>query len=88
MNRQAISDKLKELISPFVSDKERLKNAPEEALLREELNISSMHMVDVVIDVEAAFDIEIPADDVDHLNRIGDVIDLIERLLSMRPGSQ
>jgi acyl carrier protein len=35
-------------------------------------------LIDIVLDVEAAFDIEITADEADKLSTIGSVLDLIE----------
>jgi acyl carrier protein len=37
-----------------------------------------MHLIDIVLDVEAAFDIEITADEADKLATIGAVLDLIQ----------
>jgi acyl carrier protein len=78
MERQIVADKLTSLIRPYVEDKSSLDSLTEESTLGE-LNINSLHLMDIVIDVEDAFDIEISGDEADELNRVGSALDLILR---------
>jgi acyl carrier protein len=78
MTRTDITTRLKEIITPYVQDQSVLAGLSESSELVAELHINSMHLIDIVLDVEAAFDIEITADEADKLKTIGDALDLIE----------
>lgn len=79
MTREQIIAQLKTLIVPYVPDQGSLDTLTESSELVAHLHINSLHLIDVVLDVEAAFDIEITADEADRLLTIGAVLDLIER---------
>ena len=79
MNREHIVDQLKTLIAPYVEDKAAIETLSETSELVNHLHVNSLHLIDVVMDVEAAFDIEISADEADGLRTVGSVLDLIER---------
>lgn len=79
MTREQIIAQLKTLIVPYVPDQGSLDMLTESSELVAHLHINSLHLIDVVLDVEAAFDIEITADEADRLLTIGAVLDLIER---------
>ncbi len=78
MTRAEIATRLKALIAPYVQDPSALSNLAESSELIGHLHINSMHLIDIVLDVEAAFDIEITADEADKLTTIGTALDLIE----------
>lgn len=79
MTREQIIAQLKTLIVPYVPDQGALDTLTESSELIAHLHINSLHLIDVVLDVEAAFDVEITADEADRLLTIGAVLDLIER---------
>lgn len=78
MERSEIVDKLLEIITPYVPDKEVLGSLSEETNLVTELAINSANLVDVIIDVELAFDIEIEDDVVERMVVVGDAVSIIQ----------
>jgi acyl carrier protein len=78
MNRDHIVNQLKALIAPYVEDATAVDTLSETSELVNHLHINSLHLVDIVLDVEAEFDIEITPDEADRLRTVGSVIDLIE----------
>ena len=46
-----------------------------------ELNINSAHLVDIVLDIEDEFNIEISNDDIEQMQTVEDAIQAIERKL-------
>ncbi len=50
--------------------------------LTRELNINSAHLVDIVLDIEDAFDIEFKNDDMETLRSMEDAITLIQQKIS------
>lgn len=82
MERQEIAKKLTDVVAVYVADPTLLGRLSEESTLLGELNINSLHLIDIMLDVETAFDIEINGDEADALNRVGNALSLIERKLS------
>lgn len=79
MTRDQIVAQLKTLIVPYVEDKTALETLTEASELTNHLHINSLHLIDIVLDVESTFDVEITAEEADQLKTIGAVLDLIER---------
>lgn len=50
--------------------------------LTRELNINSAHLVDIVLDMEDAFDIEFKNEDIENLRNVNDAIALIQKKIS------
>lgn len=59
MNKQEIIEKLKPIVKPFVKDEVAFISINEKTHFIKDLNINSANLVDIVLDVEEAFDIEI-----------------------------
>ena len=66
MTAEEIQAKLHTLIQPYVEDKSLLDSVKPETDLLQDLHINSAHLVDIILDAEDAFGIEI--DDGVHLN--------------------
>ncbi len=45
----------------------------------DELNINSAHLVDIVLDVEDAFDIQLENEDMDRMQTVNDALDIIAK---------
>lgn len=82
MKRSDISQKLLELVRPYVADPHCLEDVTEQSQLVRDLHVNSMHLMDIVIELEDAFGIEIEGDELQQLDRVGATLDLIERKLS------
>jgi acyl carrier protein len=52
------------------------------APFRQEVGADSLDLVELVMDLEAEFDIPIPEDALERIKTVGDAIDYIERRLS------
>lgn len=77
MEKVEVQDKLKEIIKPYVQDKEAFANLSDSSDLLNDLKINSAHLIDVVLDVEEAFDIEIDDDAVEKMTTVKDSIEVI-----------
>lgn len=78
MNREQIKSELESLIGRYVEDPAVFQTLSEASELVNHLHINSLHLVDIVLDVESAFDIEISPEEADQLRTVGSVLDLIE----------
>ncbi|WDF55462.1 acyl carrier protein [Mucilaginibacter sp. KACC 22063] len=77
MTRQEILDELKKVLSPYTVDKEKLAQIDENTDLIKDLKINSANLVDIIIDAESKYDIEIDYDSADRMTNVGSCIDVI-----------
>lgn len=77
MTRQEILDELKKVLAPYTSDKEALAKVDEDTDLIKDLKINSANLVDIIIDAESKYNIEIDYDSADRMTNVGSCIDVI-----------
>ncbi len=77
MDRQAILDELKKVLVPYTVNKEALNNINEQTDLIKDLKINSANLVDIIIDAENQYNIEIDMDSAEKINNVGSCIDVI-----------
>lgn len=78
MTKAQVIEKLKGIIQPYLEDDSiDLSTISEDANFINDLNINSMHLVEVVIDTEEAFDIEITDEEVEQMVTVGATVGLI-----------
>lgn len=77
MTRNEVFDKVVEIISPFAKDKDALAGVSEDTHILQDLKVNSARLVDVILDFEDEFDIEVEDEDADAVNTVGDAVDLI-----------
>ena len=82
MNREELITSLKRIVEPYIQDKEAFENLTEETDFIIDLKINSANLVDVVLDVEDEFDIEIDNDSMEEMLSVKAALDIIERKLS------
>lgn len=78
MSREEIFAKVVEIVRPFAKDKDALDGATMETNILEDLKVNSARLVDVILEFEDEFDIEVEDEDADAVNTIGDAVELIE----------
>jgi len=77
MNKQEILDNVKDVIKNYVKDPSLLVNAGMETSILDDLKVNSARLVDIIIQFEDIFDIEIDDDDADGIRTIGDAVEYI-----------
>lgn len=77
MTRSDVFDKVVEIIAPFAKDKDALADVSEETDILQDLKVNSARLVDVILDFEDEFDIEVEDEDADAVNTVGDAVNLI-----------
>ena len=65
------------ILTPHVKNQEALAGVTEETHILDDLKVNSARLVDVVLAFEDEFDIEIPDEDVDTVNTVGDCVNLV-----------
>jgi len=79
MEKTIILDKLKTIITPYAKDQEALVNLSEDTDFIKDLKINSANLVDIVLDVEEAFGIEIDNDAMEKMLTVKDAIDIVQQ---------
>lgn len=82
MDRQEAIDKLKVIVKPYVKNEEALNNLTENTDFINDLNINSANLVDVILDVEEVFDIEIDNASMEKMRDVKSAIEVIEEKLA------
>lgn len=77
MTKQEILNELKKVIAPYTTNKELLDGINDQTDLIKDLKINSANLVDIIIDAEAKYDIEIDYDSADKMVNVGTCIDVI-----------
>jgi acyl carrier protein len=70
-------DRLKEIIKPYLPEDVSVKDIDQQSHLINDLNINSTHLVDIVLDVEDAFDITIEDDELEKMDTVAGSLALI-----------
>ena len=81
MVKEEIIEKLHAIIEPYVQDKEAFEKMDESTDLLEDLKVNSANLVDIIIDIELAFDIEISDDEAEKMMTVKDAIAVIDKLV-------
>ena len=77
MEREAAFATVVKILTPHVKNQEALASVSEATNILDDLKVNSARLVDVVLAFEDEFDIEIPDEDVDSVNTVGDCVNLV-----------
>ena len=78
METSEVQAKVVEIIGRYTKNKEALDDVSETTNILEDLKVNSARLVDVILDFEDEFDIEVEDEDADAVNTIGDAVALIQ----------
>jgi acyl carrier protein len=82
MDRKETFDKVVEIIRPFVKNQEALAEANEKTRILDDLQVNSARLVDIVLDFEDRFGIEIDDESADRVQTIGDAVAVVQEKLT------
>ena len=77
MTKKELITSLQKIIKPYVQDQEAFKNLSEETDFINDLKINSANLVDVILDVEDEFDIEIDNESMEKMLSVKAAMDII-----------
>jgi acyl carrier protein len=84
MTREETLNELKTVIAPYTINKEMLNSINDQTDLIRDLKINSANLVDIIIDAEAKYDIEIDYDSADKMINVGNCLDVITEKLDQK----
>ena len=84
MTREEIINELKNVVAPYTNNKEMLASLNDQTDLIADLKINSANLVDIIIDAEAKYNIEIDYDSADKMINVGTCLDVIGEKINER----
>ena len=82
MTKKELITSLQKIIKPYVQDQEAFKNLSEETDFINDLKINSANLVDVILDLEDEFDIEIDNESMEKMLSVKAAMEIIETKLA------
>ena len=82
MTQEERYQKLKDIVKPYLPEDVAVDAISKDSHFINELNINSANLVDIVLDVEDAFDITLENDDMDQMQTVSDAMAIIENKLT------
>lgn len=77
MNNTELIGSLKKILQPYVQDEEAFQSLNEDTNFIDDLKINSANLVDVILDVEDEFDIEIEDEEMEKMLTVKAAIDIV-----------
>ena len=77
MNREEAFTTVVKILTPHAKNQAALDSVSDKTNILDDLKVNSARLVDVVLAFEDEFDIEIPDEDVDSVNTVGDCVELV-----------
>lgn len=84
MNKENLITSLKKIVKPYIQDEEAFENLTEETDFINDLKINSANLVDVILDVEDEFDIEIDNEAMEKMLSVKAAMEIIETKLAAK----
>jgi len=82
MEKEQIIAKLKTIVKPFVKDEQAFENLNDNTDFIKDLKINSANLVDIVLDIEEIFEIEIDNEAMERMLNVKTAISIIEKQLA------
>lgn len=84
MEKNELITKLKTIVKPYIQDEEAFNNLSEDTDFVKDLKINSANLVDVILDVEDAFDIRIENDEMEKMLSVKAAMDIVNSKLEAK----
>ncbi|HRI24150.1 MAG TPA: acyl carrier protein [Ferruginibacter sp.] len=82
MTNEELIPRLKEIIRPYIRDEEAFASLNENTDFLKDLKINSANLVDVILDIESAYDIIIDNESMEKMLNVKAAIDIINAKLN------
>lgn len=83
-DKELMINELKTIVEPYIQDKEAFENLHEGTDFMNDLKINSANLIDVILDVEDKYDIELDNDSMDKMLNIKAALEVINAKVSKK----
>ena len=77
MNQREALEKVIAILKPFVKNQEALANVTLETSIQKDLKVNSARLVDVVLEIEELFGIQVKDEDAEKVRTVADAVALV-----------
>lgn len=77
MDQKEAFEKVVAILKPFAKNQEALASVALETSIMKDLKVNSARLVDVVLEIEEKFGIEVKDDEADKVRTVGDAVNLV-----------
>ncbi len=77
MDQKEVFEKVVGILRPFVKNREALANVGLEMSIQKDLKVNSARLVDVVLEIEELFGIQVKDEDAEKVRTVGDAVSLV-----------
>jgi len=84
MKKEELIAQLKVIIKPYTTNFEAFDNLTEDTDFINDLNINSANLVDIILDIEEAFDVVIDNTDMERMLDVKTSVEIIETKLAAK----
>ena len=81
-DKKEMISELKSIVKPYIQDEEAFKNLDEDTDFINDLKINSANLVDVILDIEDKYDIELDNESMDKMLNVKTALDVINTKIS------
>ena len=82
MEKQETIEKLKTIVKPYIKNQDAFDNLTEDTDFISDLNINSANLVDIILDIEEVFNINIDNQSMERMLTVKVALEIIETKLS------
>ena len=77
MTDSDVFQRVVKIIKPFAKNQEALSQVRAETRILDDLKVNSARLVDIILDLENEFEIELGDEDADKVRTVGDAVNII-----------
>lgn len=78
INKEEIISELKVIVKPYINNQEAFENLSESTSFITDLQINSANLVDIILDIEEKYNIEIDTVSMEKMDSVQSALDIIE----------
>ena len=82
MTRGKLITSLQKIVKPYIQDQIAFENLTEETDFINDLKINSANLIDIILDLEDEFDIEIDEESMENMLSVKSALDIIENKIA------
>ena len=83
MTKEELITKLSVIVKPYIQNEEAFKSLNENTDFINDLEINSANLVDIILDIEDEFDIEIDNDSMEQMLSVKATVEIIQKKMNI-----
>jgi len=83
-DKEKMIDELKTIVKPYIQDEEAFQNLHEDTDFINDLKINSANLVDVILDIEDKYNIELDNESMDKMLNVKAALEIINTKVSQK----